>query len=71
MKDTKEPELVSMNRVVAMTSLSRTSINRYRGERRFPEPVSLGSRRIAFRKAEIQDWINGRPPARPIGAAAS
>ena len=53
-----------MNGVVAMTSLSRTMINRYRNEGRFPAAVPLGDKRIAFLKSEIVEWINCRVAAR-------
>ena len=59
-----EPCLVSMNGVVAMTSLSRTMINRYRAEGRFPAAVPLGDKRIAFLKSEILEWIAGRVAVR-------
>ncbi len=61
---TDEPCLVSMNGVVAMTSLSRTMVNRLRAEGRFPTCVPLGDRRVAFVKSEIQAWINDRIAAR-------
>lgn len=59
-----EPVLVSMNDAVAMTSLSRTMLNRYRAEGRFPVAVPLGDRRVAFVKSEVVDWINARIAAR-------
>ncbi len=61
---TNEPCLVSMNGVVAMTSLSRTMVNRLRAEGRFPQCVPLGDRRVAFVKSEISEWINARVAAR-------
>lgn len=61
---TGEPCLVSMNGVMAMTSLSRTMVNRYRSEGRFPAAVPLGDRRVAFVKSEVVDWINARIAAR-------
>jgi len=59
-----EPVLVSMNGVVAMTSLSRTMLNRYRAEGRFPAAVPLGDKRIAFVKSEVLEWIGDRIAAR-------
>jgi prophage regulatory protein len=55
-----EPMLVSMKTACALTSLSRTMLNRYRAEGRFPAAVPLGDKRIAFVKSEIQTWINER-----------
>lgn len=59
-----EFSLVSMNGVVAMTSLSRTMVNRYRAEGRFPAAVPLGDKRIAFVKSEVLEWIGDRIAAR-------
>ncbi|ACI93264.1 conserved domain protein [Afipia carboxidovorans OM5] len=59
-----EPALVSMKSVVAMTSLSRTMINRYRVDGKFPAAVPLGDRRVAFVRNEINDWIAARIAAR-------
>ncbi len=47
-----------------LTSLSRTMINRYRAEGRFPAAVPLGDKRVAFVKSEISEWINARIAAR-------
>ena len=57
---TDVPNLVSLNEACRMTSLSRTAINRYRGEGRFPQPVPIGDRRIAFVRAEVVSWITDR-----------
>jgi prophage regulatory protein len=59
-----QPVLVDMKKVCAMTSLSRAMVNRYRAEQRFPRPVSLGEKRIAFVAAEIDQWIQERINAR-------
>lgn len=59
-----EPMLVSMKRACELTSLSRTMLNRYRSEGRFPAAVPLGDKRIAFVKSEITNWIDQRIAAR-------
>jgi prophage regulatory protein len=59
-----EPSLVSIKTVAALTSLSRTMINRYRSEGRFPAAVSLGDKRVAFVKSEVTEWITARIAAR-------
>lgn len=61
---TGEPCLVSMKGVIAMTSLSRTMLNRYRSEGRFPAAVPLGEKRVAFVKSEVIEWIANRIEAR-------
>jgi prophage regulatory protein len=59
-----EVRLVSLKTACALTSLSRTMINRYRAEGRFPAAVPLGDRRVAFVKSEVSEWINDRIGAR-------
>lgn len=54
------PMLVSLNDACAMTSMSRTMLNRYREQGRFPAAVPLGERRVAFVRSEVQNWINER-----------
>lgn len=63
------PQLVSLNMVCAMTSLSRTAINLRRAAGTFPKPVPLDGRRIAFVRAEVEQWIRDRiAAARPEAA---
>lgn len=54
------PALVSIRDVCAMTSLSRTFINKRRVAGQFPKPVELGEKRIAFVRAEVEAWIAER-----------
>ena len=57
---TPSPSLVSMNEVIRRTSLSRTSIDKFRARGEFPKPVTLTDQRIAFVEAEVTEWINRR-----------
>jgi prophage regulatory protein len=52
--------LVAPKEVSRLTSLSRTQIDRYRMDGRFPVPVVLGCKRMAFVKAEVIAWIEDR-----------
>lgn len=54
------PILISMKDVCALTSLSRTMVNRLRSQGRFPTPVELGERRVAFVRSEVLTWIEKR-----------
>ncbi|WP_352828156.1 AlpA family phage regulatory protein [Mesorhizobium sp. M0494] len=58
------PTLVSLNDAAKMTSMSRTIVNRYRAEGRFPVAVSLGDRRVAFVHSQVSDWIAAKIAAR-------
>ncbi|NTF80543.1 helix-turn-helix transcriptional regulator [Rhizobium rhizogenes] len=42
------------------TSLSRTLLTLMAAAGRFPAPVALGERRIAFVRAEVEAWIDAR-----------
>lgn len=55
--DNDVPQLVSLNDACAMTSMSRSMLNKYRAEGRFPVAVPLGDRRVAFVKSEVIDWV--------------
>lgn len=64
----QQPEvLISLNEVTRLTSLSRTMVNRYRAEGKFPKAVVLGEKRIAFVRSEVEGWINERIAARRVG----
>lgn len=63
---TDSPALISLNQACALTSLSRTAINRYRSEGRFPQPVPIGFRRIAFVRSEVIHWIEARIAERAV-----
>jgi prophage regulatory protein len=58
------PTLVSLNDACRMTSMSRSMLNRYRSEGRFPVAVDLGDRRVAFVRSEVADWIQTKISAR-------
>lgn len=58
------PTLVSLNDACRMTSMSRSMLNRYRAEGRFPVAVHLGDRRVAFVRSEVADWIQAKISAR-------
>lgn len=52
--------LISPKEAVRLTSLSRTQIDRYRKDGRFPVAISLGEKRIAFSRPEVFAWIQDR-----------
>lgn len=59
-KQMEEAILVSLNDAAKMTSLSRTMLNKYRDLGRFPKPITMGARRVAFLRAEVVAWIDDR-----------
>jgi prophage regulatory protein len=52
--------LLPMKSVVAITSWSRTSINRLIEKGEFPAPLKLGPQKIAFRETEVREWVASR-----------
>ncbi|MFD1011254.1 helix-turn-helix transcriptional regulator [Shinella fusca] len=58
------PTLISLNAACRMTSMSRSMLNRYRAEGRFPIAVELGDRRVAFVRSEVADWVKAKISAR-------
>lgn len=58
------PALISLNEACRLTSLSRTAINLRRSKGDFPPAVPLGDKRIAFVRAEVEQWIRDRISAR-------
>jgi len=56
--------LISLNDTVKYTSLSKTFILAARDEGVFPQSVTLGTRRIAFVRSEVIEWVAARISAR-------
>lgn len=59
-----QPRLISLKDATRLTSMSRTMLNRYRADGRFPLAVPLGERRVAFVRTEVEAWIDQRIAAR-------
>ena len=49
--------------VCDLTSLTRASIYNWVAAGRFPAPVRLSVRRVAWREADIVGWLQSRPVA--------
>jgi len=52
--------LMRLKNVLERTGYSRAWIYRLINQNRFPKPIKIGSRTIAFVESEIDDWINQR-----------
>lgn len=55
------PVFLRMPTVMRMTGLGRSTIYRLIAERRFPSPVRLGPRAVAWRRADLDEWSEARP----------
>jgi prophage regulatory protein len=49
--------------VTEATGLSRSTIYQLMAEGRFPRPVRLGMRAVAWREADIEQWLDSRETA--------
>ena len=52
---------VRMAVVMRMTGLGRSTIYRLMAEDKFPSPVRLAKRAIAWRRADLERWGEARP----------
>jgi prophage regulatory protein len=55
--------LYAIHDVAALTSLSKASVHRLYKCGRFPPPLIIGPRRVAWRASSIARWIEERPLA--------
>jgi prophage regulatory protein len=51
-------KLLRRPEVEALTGLSRTSIYRMMEEGDFPRPVRVGKRAVAWREADLANWLD-------------
>jgi prophage regulatory protein len=49
--------------VVRLTGLGRSTIYRLMADEEFPPPVRLTKRVVAWRRADLERWSEGRPTA--------
>jgi prophage regulatory protein len=61
--DLVSPVFLRMHAVVRITGLGRSTIYRLIATQRFPNPVRLGPRAVAWRRTEIDLWSETRPIA--------
>ncbi len=59
--DVQHPVFVRMAAVVRMIGLGRSTICRLMAEDKFPSPVRLAKRAVAWRQIDLGHWSAGRP----------
>ena len=58
-KASKAPDiLLNRKQVEEMTGLSRPTIYRWMPLGKFPKPIKLGAKKVVWKQAEIQAWID-------------
>ena len=55
--------LLRIGAVTRLIGLGRSTIYRLMAESRFPTPVRLSTRAIAWRRSDLERWSAERPPA--------
>ena len=53
-------KLIKLKTVMECTGLARSTVYKFIAEGRFPKPVKLGARMVAWVEAEVQEWILAR-----------
>lgn len=61
---------VRMSGVVRITGLGRSTIYRLIAEQKFPLPVRLAKRAVAWRRVDLDQWSAGRPTVPNRGPSA-
>jgi prophage regulatory protein len=55
--------LLTVDAVADLLGISRVWVMHMAQENRFPRPIRVGARRLAFRATEVQAWIDARERA--------
>jgi len=55
------PVFLRMPTVMRMTGLGRSTIYRLIADQKFPSPVRLGRRAVAWRRTDLDRWSEARP----------
>lgn len=63
------PSLIRLSEVMRRTGYGRAWIYRLISLGRFPKPVKIGPRSVAFIESEVDEWINQRIEASRNNAA--
>ena len=61
-------KLLRKKDVLAVTGFKNSTLYKYISEDRFPKPVSLGERAVAWVESEVEAWIEARISARDLAA---
>ena len=53
-------ELIRMDEVLKLTKVCRASINNYVQSGQFPQKIKLGVKKVAWKKTEVLQWVEGK-----------
>ncbi len=54
---TNTPTMLDLRRLIALTSLSKSTIHRKIKAKQFPAPIHLSERRVAWRSQDVFAWL--------------
>ena len=57
------PKFLRMPSVIRITGLGRSTIYRLIAKNKFPGPVRVGDRAVAWRQVDLDEWSAGRLPS--------
>lgn len=64
-------QLLRLQHVLDLTTLSRATIWRLVGSGNFPRPLQLSERAVAWREQDIVAWVQSRPVSRSRSAGGT
>lgn len=59
-------KLMKLKAVMECTGLARSTVYKFIAEDRFPKPVKLGTRMVAWVESEVQEWIQEKIERRQL-----
>lgn len=67
---TNNSPLMSPNEAATFTTMSKTLLRAMSIEGKFPQPLLIGVKRIAYVRSEVEAFIRDRIKGRPVAVAA-
>jgi prophage regulatory protein len=62
--ESENPRFLRLNQVVEKTGVSRSTVYLYLNQGRFPKPVHVSERLVAWVESEVDAWMKERIAAR-------
>ena len=62
---TENQILLTRKQVESLAGIGRSLIYKLMSENKFPRPVRISDYAVRWKKSEILDWIESRPPQQP------
>ncbi len=63
LQTTGEAVIIKLPEVLALTKISKSTLYRFMESGDFPRPIRLGKRARAWRKTDIEEWLETREEA--------